>query len=42
MNNQTSTEFPPTSGKFLANGPDIHPTLAGAKDLATVMHDDCG
>jgi len=42
MNNQTSTEFPPTSGKFLANGPDIHPTKAGYQDLAVVMHDDCG
>jgi hypothetical protein len=42
MNNQTSTEFPPTSGKFLPNGPDIHPTKAGAFDLALVMFDECG
>jgi hypothetical protein len=41
MNNQTSTEFPPTSGKFLANGPDIHPTEAGAKDLGLIMWDEC-
>jgi len=42
MNNQTSTEFPPTSKHFLPNGPDIHPTEAGYKDLALIMHDECG
>jgi hypothetical protein len=37
MNNQTSAPNPFVPTAFLANGPDIHPSLAGAKDLALVM-----
>jgi hypothetical protein len=37
MNNQTSTANPFVPTAFLANGPDIHPSLAGSKDLALVM-----
>jgi hypothetical protein len=42
MNNETRVEVPPTSGKFLNNGPDIHPTPAGYKKLAQIMTAACG
>ncbi|HEY4896220.1 MAG TPA: hypothetical protein VII01_09030 [Solirubrobacteraceae bacterium] len=42
MANATSVEFPPTSGKFLANGPDIHPTPSGYLIMKGVMVTTCG
>jgi lysophospholipase L1-like esterase len=41
MANGTKTEFPPTSGKFLNNGPDIHPTPTGYKIMAAYMNSTC-
>lgn len=42
MANTSKTEFPAGSGKFLNNGPDIHPTPAGYKVMSNVMIAECG
>jgi hypothetical protein len=42
MANVSQTEFPPTSGKFLKNGPDIHPTPTGYGIMNGVIAATCG
>ena len=42
MTNTSTVEFPPTSGKFLKNGPDIHPTPTGYGIMKGVMAATCG
>jgi lysophospholipase L1-like esterase len=42
MANFSETEFPPTSGHKLKNGPDIHATPEGYKIMSNVMTASCG
>jgi lysophospholipase L1-like esterase len=41
MTNTSKVEFPPTSGKFLNNGPDIHATPEGYKVMSNVIIQSC-